>query len=127
MALQSASITLNGKVGINIPNESDTYALAVSGGILTNEVFIKNVNEWHDYVFAKEYNLLSLNDLKRFITEHGHLPEVPSEAEVTEEGYNMAEMQGVLLKKIEELTLYTLKQQEEIDMLKQTIEELTGK
>ena len=70
---------------------------------------------------------MSLNDLKRFITEHRHLPEVPSEAEVTEEGYNMAEMQGVLLKKIEELTLYTLKQQEEIDMLKQTIEELKGK
>ena len=121
------SITLNGKVGINIPNESDTYALAVNGGILTNEVFIKNVDEWYDNVFAKEYNLLSLDDLKRFIAEHGHLPEVPSEAEVTEEGYNITEMQGVLLKKIEELTLYTLKQQEEIEMLKQTIEELRGK
>lgn len=127
MALQSASITLNGKVGINIANESDTYALAVNGGILTNEVFIKNVDEWYDNVFAREYNLLSLSDLKRFIAEYGHLPEVPSEAEVTEEGYNMAEMQGILLKKIEELTLYTLKQQEEIEMLKQTIEELRGK
>ena len=127
MELQSTSIKLNGKVGINTTNESDTYALAVDGGILTNEVFIKNVDEWYDHIFSKDYKLLSLSDLKRFITEHGHLPEVPSETEVTEEGYNMVEMQGILLKKIEELTLYTLKQQEEIDMLKQTIEELRGK
>ena len=127
MELQSASIKLNGKVGINTTNESDTYALAVDGGILTNEVFIKNVDEWYDHVFSNDYKLLSLSDLKRFVAEHGHLPEVPSETEVTEEGYNMVEMQGILLKKIEELTLYTLKQQEEIDLLKQTIEELRGK
>ena len=127
MDLQSTNITLTGKVGVNIANESDTYALAVNGGILTNEVFIKKVEEWYDNVFAKDYKLLSLNDLKRYINEHGHLPEVPSETEVKAEGYNMAEMQSILLKKIEELTLYTLKQQEEIEMLKQTIEELKGK
>ena len=127
MDLQSSNITLTGKVGINTNNESDTYALAVDGGILTNEVFIKNVNEWYDNVFAKDYKLLSLNDLKRYIKEFGHLPEIPSETEVPAEGYNMAEMQSILLKKIEELTLYTLKQQEEIEMLKQTIEELKGK
>ena len=127
MDLQSTNITLTGKVGVNIANESDTYALAVNGGILTNEIFIKKVEEWYDNVFAKDYKLLSLNDLKRYINEHGHLPEVPSETEVKAEGYNMAEMQSILLKKIEELTLYTLKQQEEIEMLKQTIEELKGK
>ena len=127
MDLQSTNITLTGKVGVNTNNESDTYALAVDGGILTNEVFIKNVDEWYDNVFAKDYKLLSLNDLKRYINEFGHLPEIPSETEVLTEGYNMAEMQSILLKKIEELTLYTLKQQEEIEMLKQTIEELKGK
>lgn len=127
MDLQSTNITLTGKVGVNIANESDTYALAVNGGILTNEVFIKNVNEWYDNVFAKDYKLLSLIDLKRYINEFGHLPEIPSETEVLAEGYNIAEMQSLLLKKIEELTLYTLKQQEEIEMLKQTIEELKGK
>ena len=127
MDLQSTNITLTGKVGINIANESDTYALAVSGGILTNEVFIKNVDEWYDNVFSKDYKLLSLSDLKRYINEFGHLPDIPSETEVLTEGYNMAEMQSILLKKIEELTLYTLKQQEEIEMLKQTIEELKGK
>ena len=125
--LQSNKITLVGKVGINVDNESANYALAVNGGILTNEVFIKNVDAWYDNVFAKDYKLLSLSDLQRYINEFGHLPEIPSETEVLAEGYNMAEMQSILLKKIEELTLYTLKQQEEIEMLKQTIEELKGK
>ena len=127
MNLQSSNITLTGKVGINIENESETYAFAVNGGILTNEVFIKNVNEWYDNVFSKDYKLLPLNELRHYINDYGHLPEVPSETTVTNEGYNMSEMQGLLLKKIEELTLYTLKQQEEIDKLKQIIEELKGK
>ena len=121
------SLVLQGRVGINITNESDTYALAVNGGILTNEVFIKNVDEWFDHVFSKGYNLMPLNDLRRYVDENGHLPEVPSETEVIQEGYNMSEMQGILLKKIEELTLYTIKQQEEIESLKQTLKDLTGK
>ncbi len=122
-----SSLVLQGRVGIIITNESNTYALAVNGGILTNEVFIKNVEEWFDDVFADDYKLMPLNELQRFVWQHGRLPEVPSEEEVMEEGYGMAEMQGVLLKKIEELTLYTLRQQEEIEMLKQMIEELKEK
>ncbi len=117
------SLVLQGRVGINITNENDRYALAVNGGILTNEVFIKNVNEWFDQVLAKDYNLLPLNDLRHYIIQNGHLPEIPSEEEVMDQGYDMAEMQGLLLKKIEELTLYTLKQQEEIELLKQLLEE----
>ncbi len=127
LTLQSNNITLSGKVGINTTNESDTYTLAVDGGILTNEVLIREVDDWYDNVFEKDYNLLSLTDLQQFINSHGHLPEVPSETEVKEEGLKMAEMQGLLLKKIEELTLYTLKQQEEIEALKKLIEELEGK
>lgn len=127
MTLQSNNITLSGKVGINTTNESDTYTLAVDGGILTNEVLIREVDDWYDNVFEKDYNLLSLTDLQQFINSHGHLPEVPSETEVKEEGLKMAEMQGLLLKKIEELTLYTLKQQEEIEALKKLVEELKGK
>lgn len=121
------SLVLQGRVGINITNESDAYALAVNGGILTNEVFIKNVDEWFDHVFSEGYNLMPLNDLRRYVDENGHLPEVPSETEVMHKGYNMTEMQGILLKKIEELTLYTMKQQEEIEALKQTLKDLTGK
>lgn len=133
MTLQSmngdelGSLILQGRIGINIANESDSYVLAVNGGILTDEVFIKNVDEWYDNVFTHDYKLLSLSDLSRYINQHGHLPEVPSEAEVLEQGYDMATMQGLLLKKIEELTLYTLEQQERIEKLEQRILELEGK
>ena len=126
MTLQSTNITLSGKVGINTTNESDTYTLAVDGGILTNEVLIKEVDDWYDNVFEKDYNLLSLSELQQFIDDNGHLPEVPSETEVKEEGYKMAKMQGLLLKKIEELTLYTLKQQELIEKMEKRIGELEG-
>ena len=121
------SLVLQGRVGINITNESETYVLAVNGGILTDEVFIKNVDEWFDNVFAKDYNLMSLGELQQYIKRYGHLPEMPTETVVLEQGYNMAEVQGLLLKKIEELTLYTLQQQEEINMLKQMLEDLKGK
>lgn len=121
------SLVLQGRVGINIINESNRYALAVNGGILTNEVFIKNVNEWFDQVLTKDYNLLPLNDLRRYIIQNGHLPEIPTEEEVLNQGFNMAEMQGLLLKKIEELTLYILNQEEEIESLKQLLEEQSRK
>lgn len=120
-------LVLEGRVGINIDNLNDTYALAVNGGILTNEVFIKEVENWYDNVLQKDYNLMPLSDLRNYIDHHNHLPEVPSEAEVTNAGYNMAEMQGILLKKIEELTLYTLQQQERIEQLEHRINELEGK
>lgn len=127
MALQASNLslnatdvlTLNGKVGVNIENtyEGLNYAFAVSGGILADKVFIQQVDQWHDAVFSTDYKLMSLNDLKLFVQANHHLPEVPSEAEVLEQGYDMAEMQGILLKKIEELTLYILQQEERITEL----------
>jgi hypothetical protein len=66
-------------------------------------------------VFNKDYKLLPLNELTSFITNNNHLPEIPSEKEVLEDGVNMGEMNALLLKKIEELTLYIIKQQQQID------------
>lgn len=110
-------ITLQGKVGVNAINNTSEYALAVNGGIITTEVFIQEVDVWHDDVFNDDYKLIPLGDLQKFINANHHLPEVPSEAEVTERGYDMGEMQGLLLKKIEELTLYILQQEERITEL----------
>lgn len=110
-------ITLQGKVGVNATNNTSEYALAVNGGIITTEVFIQEVDVWHDDVFNDDYKLIPLGDLQKFINANHHLPEVPSEAEVTERGYDMGEMQGLLLKKIEELTLYILRQEERITEL----------
>lgn len=119
--LDAKNITMGGKVGINTDNDFTgdyDYALAVNGGILTSEVYVKEVEEWHDYVFDKDYNLMTLCDLEQFIDENGHLPDLPSESEVKQNGYNVVDMEGILLKKIEELTLYIIQLQHKLQEIK---------
>ena len=71
-----------------------------------------------DYVFEPDYPLMSLDELADFIDENHHLPDVPSASEIDEAGaLNMTQMQLLLLRKVEELTLYTLQQEETIDRL----------
>ncbi|WP_333658106.1 hypothetical protein, partial [Flavobacterium sp.] len=92
--------------GVNVSN----YQLFVKGGILTEEVRISLANTWADYVFNKDYNLKSLNEVEQFIKENGHLPNVPSAAQVKEEGIELGEMAKIQQEKIEELTLYIIEQ-----------------
>lgn len=113
----NGAITLNGKVGINTENTTNGFALAVDGGIISTEVYVMRVENWPDYVFNKDYELMSLSDLKLFIETHHHLPNLPSEEEIQENGYEISEMQSLLLQKIEELTLHILKQEERISQL----------
>lgn len=112
------------KVGIGImPPVGGKYNLYVTGGILTEEVKVqlKNGAEWSDYVFATGYKLRPLSELKAFILNNNHLPEIPSAETVKQDGINLGEMDALLLKKIEELTLYILEQQKQIDELKAAI------
>lgn len=113
----NGAITLNGKVGINTENTTNGFALAVDGGIISTEVYVMRVENWPDYVFNKDYELMSLSDLKLFIETHHHLPNLPSEEEIQENGYEISEMQSLLLQKIEELTLHILQQEERISQL----------
>jgi hypothetical protein len=78
---------------------------------------------WADYVFEDDYELMPLSEVKEYIEENNHLPEVPSTSEVQEEGLDVGQMNELLLKKVEELTLYVIQQQEEIESLKSKIEE----
>ena len=73
---------------------------------------------WSDFVFGNDYNLLTLSEVEDYIDKNGHLPDIPSEAEVEENGINIGEMQAKLLQKIEELTLYVIQLEKEIDELK---------
>ena len=85
-----------------------------------------------DYVFEKhfigysemmpEYKLISLQELEIFLKENHHLPNVPSAETMEAEGISLKEMNLILLQKIEELTLYTLQQQKEIDALKKSVQ-----
>lgn len=82
-----------------------------------------NAKWWSDFVFKSDYKLMSLDSLSGFIKTYGHLPDMPSEKEVLDSGINVADMQALQQQKIEELTLYTIGQQQEILTLKTLLEE----
>jgi len=96
------------------------YLLFVSQGIRTEKVKVDIAanNGWADFVFAPDYELMPLAEVEAFIKENQHLPEVPSAKELEENGMDLAEMDKIQMQKIEELTLYTLEQQQEIQSLK---------
>lgn len=91
--------------------------LSVNGLIAAKEVVV-NTQNWSDFVFDKQYNIMALDDLQNYIQYNKHLPDVPSCAEVIKNGYSIGEMDKILLQKIEELTIYILKLNNEIDSLK---------
>ena len=114
-----STIVLNGKVGVNTENTTDDYALAVAGGVLANKVFIQSADDWPDYVFDPGYERMPLSELGTYLENNRHLPGVPSAVEMRAiGGVDLAETQTMLLRKIEELTLYTLEQQKLIEELK---------
>jgi hypothetical protein len=116
-----------GKVGIGTIHMPDNnYKLYVTGGIRTEKVKVDvaSVNGWADYVFDKEYSLMPLSELKNFINVNKHLPEIPCAEDVVSNGVELNEMQVKLLKKIEELTLYTIEQDKRIEMLEKRISEI---
>ena len=113
-----------GKVGIGTTNFTGDYGLYVNNGILTSEVMVLNPAVWYDLVFENSYPLMSISDLEVYIETNKKLPDVPSEKTVMENGYGLVEMNGILLKKIEELTLYIIEQQKQLSKLSQRVEDL---
>jgi hypothetical protein len=111
-----------------------SYKLAVGGSMIAESVTIKLLANWPDYVFKPSYNLKPLSEVKTYIDLNHHLPEMPSEKEVAEKGIDLGEMNKLLMKKVEELTLYLIEkdnrdkmQQDEIDKLKKQIKEIASK
>lgn len=97
--------------------------LSVDGIIFARELKITAVN-WPDYIFRPDYTLLPLKQLEQFIQEHSRLPDVPSEVEVKENGVAVGEMQVIMMRKIEELTLYVIELSKRNQDLKSEVEEL---
>ena len=96
-------------------------------GILKAKDVLVTLSNWPDFVFAPEYKLPALSETEAYIKENGHLPEIPSAKEVEENGVSLGEMQGKLLQKIEELTIYTIEQQKLIEDLQKRLVELESK
>lgn len=128
LAQTKMSIEANGKViigpeGTTIPNN---FRLYVRDGILTEHltVAVYGSSSWPDYVFENDYKLPSLEEVEAYIQKEKHLPNVPSAQEMVEKGLDVATTDAMLLRKIEELTLYLIELKKENTDLKQAIETL---
>lgn len=100
------AIAIDGNVGIGTTNPNQK--LTVNGVIYGKEVKVDINVPGPDYVFEKDYNLPSLEEIKNYIDQNKHLPEVPSAKEMEANGIKVSEMNMILLKKVEELTLYVI-------------------
>lgn len=113
------NISQGGNVGIGVTSAAEK--LSVNGKIRAHEIKVELAN-WPDYVFAKEYQLPTLQETEKHIKEKGHLPGIPSAEEVKAHGVDLGEMNAKLLQKIEELTLHLIeikKENEKQEILNQ--------
>ena len=120
-------VRMNGNVGIGTaqfhdPQNGKTYRLSVDGLIRAREVRV--YSGWADYVFAEDYALMPLSEVAAYIDAHGHLPGIPSAAEVEQAGLELGDMQAKMMAKIEELTLHLIRLEKENGILKQQMQEL---
>jgi trimeric autotransporter adhesin len=107
-------------IGDGITSRPAGYKLYVADGILTEKVKVslKNTASWSDFVFNKDYTLKPLAEVEQYINDNHHLPEVPSAEQMVKEGNDMLKTDALLLQKIEELMLYTIAINKEVQQLK---------
>jgi hypothetical protein len=103
------------------------YKLAVDGRVICTEVMVRLVNNWPDYVFQHNYKLAPLGEVESFIEKNKHLPGIPSAAKLEKEGLSLGEMQKLQMQKIEELTLYIIDINRQLQTVKQENQQLKAK
>ena len=110
-----------GNVGIG--TESPSAKLDVAGNIKASQVTL-DVGSFPDYVFSQGYEMLSVKEVENYIKANGRLPKMPSEKEVKEAGMDVGQINVLLVEKVEELTLYLIEQQKQIEELNQRLNKL---
>jgi hypothetical protein len=106
-------------VGINTRNVPVGYMLAVNGGIIAEKMKVELNGQWPDYVFSSGYQLPTLSELAAYIDENKHLPDIPSADSMKSQGIDLAQMNVMLLKKIEEQALYILQLNKRLEALEE--------
>lgn len=106
---------------LHVPED---FIAAFDGKFISEGIRILPSSQWPDFVFSPEYKLTPLSELQKSIDEHKHLPGIPKAEEIQNEGIDVANMQSLLLQKVEELTLYLIEQEKQIEVLQKKNAEL---
>ncbi len=107
---------------VSFRNTNGQEKTRIQDGTITTDRVVLNVGSFPDYVFAKDYSLMPLNEVADYIKENKHLPNMPSEAEVVANGMSLGQINTVLVEKVEELTLHTINQEDKINTLMKELE-----
>jgi hypothetical protein len=128
LKLQTAGTTRmlisNSTGNVGIGTTDPDKELTVNGTIHAKEILLDLNGPLADYVFDSKYKLMPISEVEQYVNTNKHLPSIPSASEVKNNGLNMGEMQNKLLQKIEELTLYVIEQQKQINLQQGQIEKL---
>jgi len=116
----------SGDIGIGA-TDTHGYKFAVNGSAIATSMTVQLYANWPDYVFKKDYRLPALIDVKSYIDANHRLPEMPSEQDIAKNGLNLGEMNRLLTKKVEELTLYMIQLTAENENLKKQMAEIQNK
>jgi hypothetical protein len=120
---ETGTMVVNGDGNVGIGTLNPDNKLQVIGTVKATG-FISTSQSYADYVFDSTYQLPSLQEVKAYIKQNHHLPDVPSEEEVKKDGINLVEHQVILLKKVEELTLYAIDQNEKLQLIEKKLNDL---
>lgn len=123
VALTSTKFIINQSGNVGIGTMTPSEKLSVNGNISSKKSIVTQVG-WSDYVFNEDYVLKPLDEIAKYVKENKHLPEIPSAKEVEQKGLDLGDSQALLLKKIEELTLYLIAQEEKNKRQDARIQEL---
>jgi hypothetical protein len=96
--------------------------MSVDGKFICEEVKVQLSADWADYVFEENYNLMSIDEVAKFIATNKHLPNIPSADELEKNGLDLSAMNILMMQKIEELTLYVIELDKQNKLLQQEVE-----
>ena len=116
-----ALIDDNGGDGFIVYGDGTLYAYKPAhfyAPVRVKEIYTDSGAKWPDYVFEPSYKLRNLSELEAFIRQNKHLPGLPSQAEISHQGIPLVSTQKAIVEKVEELTLYVIALQKQVDSLK---------
>lgn len=116
------NLTTSGLLNFGTGLNPATYKFSVEGKVIATDFTALPVGSWPDYVFENDYRLRSLAEVKQFIDVNKHLPNIPPASQIEKEGIQLGDMSKRLIEKVEELTLYIIQLQEQVDTMKKKME-----